>query len=116
MQINYIKCKIDFGVSDVKKCKSVLKAMEESNMILCIHSEVSRSDVDIFDREKVFIDEVIDPLIKEFPKLKVVMEHISTKDAVDYIMGLETENVRATITAHHLLYNRNGEILCIVYD
>jgi len=81
--------------------------MAELGMILCIHSEVSHSNVDIFDREKVFIKEVITPLVHDFPTLKIVMEHISTKEAVDYVSNAPS-NVKASITCHHLLYNRNA--------
>lgn len=98
----------DFGVTDVKKCYPALQAMEECGMVLCIHSEVSRSEIDIFDRESVFIQEVMTPLLRDFQKLKIVMEHISTKGAVEFVSN-GPENLAASITCHHLLYNRNGE-------
>ena len=83
--------------------------MEECGMVLCIHSEVARPDVDIFDREDHFIDEVMTPLVKDFPNLRMVMEHVSTGRAVDYVTsGQAGPNVRASITPHHLLYNRNA--------
>jgi len=76
-------------------------------MILCIHSEVSTPTIDIFDREPVFINEIIKPLVKDMPTLKIVMEHISTMEAVEYVKGAP-DNVKASITCHHLLYNRNA--------
>jgi len=97
----------DFGVTDVKKVYPALRAMAEIGMVLCIHSEVTGSDIDIFDREGLFIDRIMKPLVADIPDLKIVMEHISTADAVDYIAGAP-DNVRATITCHHLLYNRNA--------
>ena len=97
----------DFGVTDVKKTYPALRAMAECGMVLCIHSEVSRSEIDIFDRENVFIDEVMKPLVNDFPTLKIVMEHISTNTAVEYVLSAP-DNVKATITCHHLLYNRNA--------
>lgn len=96
------------GVTDVKKTYPALRAMEECGMVLCIHSEVSRPEVDIFDREGVFIAEIMDPLVKDFPKLKIVMEHISTKEAVEYVKASQHPFLKASITAHHILYNRNA--------
>lgn len=101
-----------FGVTDPKKCYAAIGRMAEVGMMLCIHSEVTQDtvtggEVDIFDREKMFIDQVMRPLVHDFPDLKIVMEHISTKNAVDYVLE-ENNNVRATITPHHLLYNRNA--------
>ena len=95
----------DFGVSDVRKTYSAIKAMEEIGMKLLIHSEVARPDIDIFDREKVFIDEIIRPLVAQFPNLKIVMEHISTADSVEFVKSTPP-NVAASITCHHLLFNR----------
>lgn len=97
----------DFGVTSLEKVYPALKAMEKYGMILCIHSEVSRADIDIFDRESVFIQEVMVPLLKDFTKLRIVMEHISTSGAVEFVKQ-GPENLAATITAHHLLYNRNA--------
>eukprot|EP00551_Chaetoceros_affinis_P012984 CAMPEP_0203675254 /NCGR_PEP_ID=MMETSP0090-20130426/19671_1 /ASSEMBLY_ACC=CAM_ASM_001088 /TAXON_ID=426623 /ORGANISM="Chaetoceros affinis, Strain CCMP159" /LENGTH=364 /DNA_ID=CAMNT_0050541395 /DNA_START=346 /DNA_END=1440 /DNA_ORIENTATION=- len=97
----------DFGVTSLTKTYPALKAMEEVGMLLLIHSEVSRSEVDIFDREEVFIQEVMNPLIRDFTKLQIVMEHISTDKAVEYVKN-GPDNLAATITAHHLLYNRNA--------
>mmetsp|Transcript_6037 Transcript_6037/g.9289 ORF Transcript_6037/g.9289 Transcript_6037/m.9289 type:complete len:351 (-) Transcript_6037:238-1290(-) len=98
----------DFGVSDFKRVYPVFKAMEEVGMKLCIHSEVTHGD--IFDREPIFIDEILKPIVKDFPKLKVIMEHISTKEAVEYVLEA-SDNVRASITCHHLLYNRNAMLV-----
>jgi len=96
----------EFGVSDVKKAYPAIKAMAEHGLLLLIHSEVSRPEIDIFDREKIFIDEVIKPLVADFPNLQIVMEHISTSNGVEYVKSAP-DNVAASITCHHLLYNRN---------
>jgi dihydroorotase len=93
------------GVTDVKLCYPALHEMSRLGMMLCIHSEVTHAD--IFDREPVFIEEVMKPLVRDFPDLKITMEHISTKEAVDYVLHEAPDNVKATITCHHLLYNRN---------
>lgn len=98
----------DFGVTALEKVYPALRAMEEVGMVLCIHSEVSRDEIDIFDREGVFIQEVMMPLLRDFGKLKIVMEHISTAEAVEFVKN-GPPNLAATITAHHLLYNRNGK-------
>jgi dihydroorotase len=97
----------DAGVTDIKKVIPTLKAMAKVGMPLLIHSEVADQHVDVFDRERVFIDTVLRPLIKEIPNLKIVLEHITTKDGVEFVMSAP-DNVAATITAHHLLYNRNA--------
>ena len=96
----------DMGVSDLAKCTSALEAMQDVGMPLLVHAEVTDSDVDVFDRERVFIERHMIALIKNFPALKVVFEHITTKDAADFVME-SPSNVAATITAHHLLMNRN---------
>lgn len=96
----------DSGVTDVRKCAGSFEAMAEAGMPLLIHGEVTDPGVDVFDREKVFIERVLVPLVREFPKLRIVMEHITTADAVKFVRGA-SENVAATITAHHLLLNRN---------
>ena len=96
-----------FGVTDVKKTYPALQAMAEVGMVLCIHSEVTGPTIDIFDREGKFIDDIMKPLVADFPTLKIVMEHISTEEAVNYIYSAPA-NVGATITCHHLLYNRNA--------
>lgn len=100
----------DEGVTDITKLYPTLRAMAEVGMVLCIHSEVSSpSSIDIFDREKEFIERVLIPLVHDMPSsLKIVMEHISTKEAVEYITNSAPSNVAATITCHHLLYNRNA--------
>lgn len=100
----------DEGVTDITKLYPTLLAMAEVGMVLCIHSEVSSpSSIDIFDREHEFIQRVLIPLVADMPSsLKIVMEHISTSDAVDYITNVAPPNVAATITCHHLLYNRNA--------
>jgi len=97
----------DSGVTDVRRCAAALEAMQKIGMPLLVHGEVTQVDVDVFDREKVFIDRVMVPLRRDFPALKVVFEHITTRDAADYVTAADGP-VAATITAHHLLYNRNA--------
>ncbi len=97
----------DAGVTDLVKCDAALAAMEEAGMPLLLHGEVTDPAIDIFDRENVFIETVLQPLLKRRPGLRVVFEHITTKDAADFVAAAD-ENVAATITAHHLLYNRNA--------
>jgi dihydroorotase len=97
----------DSGVTDVRRCAAALEAMQKIGMPLLVHGEVTQADVDVFDREKVFIDRVLIPLRRDFPALKVVFEHITTRDAADYVAAADGP-VAATITAHHLLYNRNA--------
>jgi dihydroorotase len=94
------------GVTSVDNIAPVLAAMEEENMPLLIHGEVTDHDVDIFDREAVFIDTILRPLVAKYSTLKIVLEHITTKNAVDFVKAAG-ENVAATITVHHLLFNRN---------
>jgi dihydroorotase len=96
----------DSGVSDLTKCSAALAEMEKQGLPLLTHGEVTDADVDVFDREKVFIDRHMMPLLKRYPNLKVVFEHITTKDAADFVTEAPS-NVAATITAHHLLMNRN---------
>ncbi len=96
----------DSGVSDLAKCSTVLEAMQDVGLPLLVHAEVTDSNVDIFDRERVFIDRHMTPLLKRYPNLKVVFEHITTKDAAEFVTSAPS-NVAATITAHHLLLNRN---------
>lgn len=96
----------DSGVTSLDKCASVLETMERLGMPLLVHAEVTDSDVDVFDRERVFIERNMIPLLKKFPNLKLVFEHITTRDAVDFVTKAPS-NVAATITAHHLLMNRN---------
>ncbi|MGO4279202.1 dihydroorotase [Cupriavidus sp. OV038] len=97
----------DAGVTDIRRCAATLEAMQRAGLPLLVHGEVTDGDIDIFDREAVFIDRVMRPLRKDFPELKVVFEHITTKDAAQYVAEAEGP-VGATITAHHLLYNRNA--------
>ena len=97
----------DAGVTSVGKVHDVLARMEELGLALCVHGEVTHGDVDVFDRESVFIDRVLAPLAQRFPRLRTVFEHITTREAAQYVMGAG-ENVAATITAHHLLMNRNA--------
>ena len=96
----------DSGVSDLSKCSAALEAMQDVGLPLLTHGEVTDSDVDVFDRESVFIDRHMTPLLKKYPALKVIFEHITTKDAADFVQAAPS-NVAATITAHHLLMNRN---------
>ena len=96
----------DSGVTDLNKCTNALEAMQDVGLPLLTHGEVTDADVDVFDREKVFIDRHMTPLLKSFPNLKVVFEHITTEDAADFVTAAPN-NVAATITAHHLLMNRN---------
>ena len=96
----------DSGVTSLDKCAGALAAMEKLGMPLLVHAEVTDSDIDVFDRELVFIERHMIPLLKKYPALKVVFEHITTKDAADFVV-LAPANVAATITAHHLLMNRN---------
>ncbi len=95
----------DSGVTDIRKCHDVLEAMAECGMPLLVHGEVTDPVVDVFDREKAFIDRVLAPLMQRHPKLKVVFEHITTRDAVEYV---KENGMGATLTAHHLLMNRNA--------
>lgn len=95
------------GVRDVRAIDAVLARMEEVDMPLLIHGEVVDADIDVFDREKVFIDRTLSSLVERFPKLRVVLEHITTEDAVQFVSGAR-EGVAATITAHHLRIDRNA--------
>ena len=97
----------DAGVSDLSRCDAALAELERIGMPLLVHGEVTDPAVDIFDREQVFIDTVLHPLLSRYPGLRVVFEHVTTKDAVDFVTAAG-DNVAATITAHHLLYNRNA--------
>ncbi len=97
----------DSGVSSLDACGEALEAMQESGMPLLVHAEVTDVDVDVFDRERVFIDRHMQPLLTKYPELKVVFEHITTKDAAEFVVSAPS-NVAATITPHHLLMNRNA--------
>jgi dihydroorotase len=96
----------DSGVTTLSKTYPALEQMQKEGVPLLIHGEVTDGEIDIFDREKVFLDTVLGPLVKKFPELKVVLEHITTKEAVDFVSQGST-NIAATITPHHLLSNRN---------
>jgi dihydroorotase len=97
----------DSGVTSLDKCASALSAMESLGVPLLVHAEVTDADVDVFDRERVFIDRHMKSLLAKYPKLKIVFEHITTKDAAEFVMSAPA-NVAATITPHHLLMNRNA--------
>ena len=94
------------GVTHVKNIYPALEAMQQEGIKFLLHGEVTDSDIDIFDREKVFIDRTLKQLAVDFPELSMVLEHITTKDSVDFVTAANN-NMAATITAHHLLYNRN---------
>lgn len=96
----------DKGVSDIANIYPALEAMQEVGLPLLVHGEVTDPAIDIFDREQLFIKTILEPLIAHFPKLKIVLEHITTKDAVDFVSSASS-NIAATLTAHHLLMNRN---------
>ena len=94
------------GVRDIDKVMPVLEAMAEAGVPLCVHGEVTDPEIDIFDREAVFIDRVLDPLRTRLPQLRVVMEHVTTSDGVEYVKG-GGDSIAATLTTHHLFINRN---------
>ena len=96
----------DSGVTDLDKCAAALAEMEKQDLPLLVHGEVTDPDVDVFDREKVFIDRILAPLVQRFPALRVVLEHVTTRDGVEFVKAA-SERVAATLTAHHLLMNRN---------
>jgi len=93
------------GVTDIRNLYPVLARMEKIGMVLCVHGEVTDPDIDVFDREAVFIDRVLTRIVSDFPELKIVLEHITTSDAVDFVA---TGRVAATITPQHLIINRNA--------
>ena len=97
----------DAGVTDIRKTYKTLEAMQRAGMLLLVHGEVTSPDIDLFDREAVFIDQQLIPLRRDFPELKVVFEHITTKEAAQYVAEASPFTA-ATLTAHHLLYNRNA--------
>jgi len=97
----------DSGVTDLARCHGVLEAMAEQGMPLLVHGEVTDPAVDIFDRERVFLERVLAPLVQRFPRLKLVVEHITTREAAQFVREAPA-NIAATITAHHLLINRNA--------
>ncbi|MFD1260062.1 dihydroorotase [Entomomonas asaccharolytica] len=96
----------DSGVTSLEVIYPILECMAEQGLPLLLHGEITRPEIDIFDREKYFIDEHLTKLVKHFPDLKIVLEHITTQDAVEFVKQT-ANNIAATITAHHLLYNRN---------
>ena len=95
------------GVTSLERCYAVFEAMAEHGMPLLVHGEVTDAEVDIFDRERVFLERVLAGLAARFPTLKIVVEHITTREAVEFVRGAAS-NIAATITAHHLLINRNA--------
>lgn len=112
---NAIACKLypagattnsDSGVTNIERIFPALEAMSDVGMPLLVHGEVTHSDIDIFDREKVFIENTLAKIVERFTKLKIVLEHITTADAASFVREA-TDNVAATITPHHLMYNRN---------
>ncbi len=100
----------DSGVTDIKNIYPALEMMSKTGMLLLVHGEVTHVEIDIFDREAVFIDQVLTQIVRDFPELKIVFEHITTKDAVDFVLASD-EQVAATITPHHLLANRNDMLV-----
>ena len=97
----------DAGVTDLRKTWKTLEAMQRHGLLLLVHGEVTDPQIDIFDRERAFIDTQLIPLRRDFPELKIVFEHITTQDAAQYVSEADAR-LGATITAHHLLYNRNA--------
>ncbi len=95
------------GVTDIRNIYPVLEAMVECGMLLLVHGEVTDADIDIFDREKVFLDRVLAPTLEAFPTLKVVLEHITTADSAEFVRRHTGGNLAATLTPQHLMYNRN---------
>ena len=97
----------DAGVTDIRKTYKTLEAVQKAGLLLLVHGEVTSPEIDLFDREAVFIEQQLAPLRRDFPELKIVMEHITTKDAAQYVEAAD-RFLAATITVHHLLYNRNA--------
>jgi len=97
----------DAGVTDIRKTYAVLEAMQREGLLLLVHGEVTDPEVDVFDREAVFIDRVMQPLRRDLPELKVVFEHITTKEAAEYVAAADAHTA-ASLTPQHLLYNRNA--------
>ena len=100
----------DAGVTDLRKTYAALEAMQKLGMPLLVHGEVTNSDIDIFDREAVFIERVMQPLLKDLPNLRVVFEHITTQDAAEFVTSAP-DTIAATLTPQHLLYNRNAMLV-----
>ena len=97
----------DAGVTDITKCYATMEMMEQNDLPLLVHGEVADPSIDIFDKERVFIDRILEPLTRRFPSMRIVFEHITTRDAVIFVKQA-SKNIAATITAHHLLLNRNA--------
>ena len=97
----------DSGVKDIRNIYPVLEAMADCGMLLLVHGEVTDADIDIFDREKVFLERVLAPTLEAFPNLKVVLEHITTADSAEFVRQHAGDNLGATLTPQHLMYNRN---------
>lgn len=97
----------DCGVTDIRKCDRIFATMERENIPLLLHGEVTDTGIDVFDREKVFIETHLIPLVTRFPKLRVVLEHITTSEAVEFVLSAD-RNIAATITPQHLLFSRNA--------
>lgn len=100
----------DAGVTAIDKVMGVLEAMQEHDIVLCVHGEVTHGDVDIFDREKHFLDSVLTPLRERLPQLRIVLEHVTTEDGVQFVQSQST-HTGATITTHHLALNRNDMLV-----
>ena len=100
----------DSGVTDLRKTYKTLEAMQRSGLPLLVHGEVTDAEIDLFDREKAFIDTQLIPLRRDFPELRIVFEHITTREAAQYVNEAD-RFIGATVTAHHLLYNRNAIFL-----
>jgi dihydroorotase len=100
----------DAGVTDLRQTRATLEAMQRAGLLLLVHGEVTDPQIDLFDREKMFIDTQLIPLRRDFPELKIVFEHITTREAAQYV-GEAGVHTAATVTAHHLLYNRNALFL-----
>jgi dihydroorotase len=97
----------DSGVTDIRKCDAVFEAMQQVDLPLLLHGEVAGDDIDVFDREKVFLEKHLTPLVRHFPKLRIVLEHITTANSVQFVLAAN-DNVAATITPQHLLFSRNA--------
>ncbi|WP_295377392.1 dihydroorotase [uncultured Pseudacidovorax sp.] len=98
----------DAGVTDIRKTYATLEAMQKHGLLLLVHGEVTDPAIDLFDREAVFIDRVLRPLRADFPELRIVFEHLTTREGAHYVRDEGGDHTAATITAHHLLYNRNA--------
>ena len=97
----------DSGATDIRKCDAVFEAMQQVDLPLLLHGEVTGDDIDVFDREKVFLEKHLTPLVRHFPKLRIVLEHITTANSVQFVLAAN-DNVAATITPQHLLFSRNA--------